>query len=141
MHSSSLLFAASSAISFLSVAAQTTPVLEIMWKEETGFIGCFDKAGVSKMSEVEYDKYLITRGTCRDECKKTGAKYSALTEGDTCYCGDVLPDEKYITDYHDCDIPCRTYAGDACTYLETSPLEFTTNPLYQAEERDTTIST
>lgn len=38
----------------------------------------------------------------------------AMTEGDTCYCGDTLPAANTMTDDSECNVPCNSYPDEMC---------------------------
>lgn len=102
-------------------------------------LGCFPKQLVQGLDQGSYMYQL--KGWCTDQCK--GLAMAALIDGDTCWCGDNLPDLLSKVSSLNCDIKCQGFPSDNCGGQEYFMVfvDSLVETLAQQKETSTEVST
>lgn len=120
---STTLVSALVAASLLSVSsAQTTTeaVQTIASATYTGPLNSMKTMGCysSYQPLVDYGSYIYqSTGNCQRVCVGLKKQVMALVNGESCYCGDLLPAKDTKVDDTECNTPCNGYNLATCILL------------------------
>ena len=125
MHSirlASVLAVASALFSTVSAASASPTVQQIPSATKTvaassmATVGCFD-AGTAKMPLDDHGPGpFISPGECQQICLGLEQDVLGLSEGDHCWCGDMLPPLNTRIDNSSCSTPCAGYSDLICKF-------------------------
>ena len=75
-------------------------------------LGCFNSS--APLEDHGAFKDFQARGNCQLVCVWLNKPVMALSEGDHCWCGDMIPANNTLIDDSHCDIPCPGYPDETC---------------------------
>ena len=76
-------------------------------------IGCFNSS--APLEDHGAFKDFQTRGNCQLVCIWLNKPVMALSEGDHCWCGEMMPAEDTKIDDSHCDVSCPGFPDETCT--------------------------
>ncbi|KAK5173148.1 Stress-activated PKC1-MPK1 kinase pathway sensor [Saxophila tyrrhenica] len=74
-------------------------------------IGCY--SSIKPLTNQGTDRYQSS-GACSKTCARQNAATFAMSRGNLCFCGNMLPAESTQTDDSECDTPCVGYPDEMC---------------------------
>lgn len=76
--------------------------------------GCYSTTpgGLSSQGSFPYQ----SSAHCGNTCAALNMPVMALSNGNECSCGDLLPAASSKVDDSSCNVPCTGYPGDSCEY-------------------------
>lgn len=98
-------------LSLLTAMVHASAPAAPLQKRAVTYEGCYSSStplDISAQGTYEYQ----SSGNCGTQCK--GSAVYAMTEGDSCWCGDQLPALSDKVQKSDCDMTCTGYPSDIC---------------------------
>lgn len=83
--------------------------------------GCYSS---SEPLENKGDDKFQSTGECQKTCAALDMPVMALVDGETCYCGELLPAKDDKIGKENCNTPCAGYDLETCTYMISLILSF-----------------
>jgi cell wall integrity and stress response component len=97
----------------------TTPTVTVPASQMTE-IGCFE-TGIPLENHGHYN--FRTPGNCQLVCLELGKDVMALSDGENCWCGDLIPPADSQTKNESCSTTCRGDDTSLCKLMAQSDFE------------------